>query len=274
MSWSRRKVVGTCSVAGCEKPIRAKGFCAAHYTMNRKFGRTHRVVRLYDGQLCAYPECKEPARVCGYCRSHYKVARREGLLHPGKYKRDHPLYALWWDRRKANELVQEWADDFWKFVSDIKERPKNHTLVRLRLGAFGPDNVLWKPHLIREKGESLKSWRARKWQARKQANPGWDNERKLNKLYGLSREQYSALLAEQDGLCAVCHGPEKKIEHRTGVLRSFAVDHNHETGKVRGLLCSRCNMVMGQLEESVDLLHDMIKYLEKHSITENRTFRC
>lgn len=55
----------------------------------------------------------------------------------------------------------------------------------------------------------------------------------LKKNYGITIEEYDTLLASQDGTCNICGGGTSK--------RHFAVDHNHRTGQVRGLLCARCN---------------------------------
>lgn len=58
--------------------------------------------------------------------------------------------------------------------------------------------------------------------------------------YGLTCDQYDAMFAEQDGLCAICGQPERALER--GRIRKLAVDHDHETGRVRGLLCYSCNV--------------------------------
>jgi hypothetical protein len=71
--------------------------------------------------------------------------------------------------------------------------------------------------------------------------------------------------AAQNNVCAICQRPETKIDHRLGVVKNLAVDHCHSTGRVRALLCSRCNVTIGQIEESIPLLRAMIVYLEKHS---------
>lgn len=61
----------------------------------------------------------------------------------------------------------------------------------------------------------------------------------LKKGYGLTLEQYERLLEDQNGVCAICLQPEHRVYN--GTLASLAVDHCHETGRVRGLLCIRCN---------------------------------
>ena len=68
---------------------------------------------------------------------------------------------------------------------------------------------------------------------------------------------YLQLLDKQKGCCAICGLHE--LEHN-GKLH---VDHNHETGKVRGLLCTRCNTALGKFKESPTILESAVKYLER-----------
>jgi hypothetical protein len=71
------------------------------------------------------------------------------------------------------------------------------------------------------------------------------HQRKKN--YGISQKEYDVLLLSQGGKCAVC-GKENSGQMRNGVYCQMLVDHDHETGKVRGLLCHDCNCALGWLE--------------------------
>lgn len=73
-------------------------------------------------------------------------------------------------------------------------------------------------------------------------------------MYGITREQYDEKLSNQQGLCAIC-GEEPS---------EFHVDHCHATGKVRGLLCGRCNFMLGHARDSSSNLQNAIAYLEYH----------
>lgn len=73
------------------------------------------------------------------------------------------------------------------------------------------------------------------------------------KKYGLSEEDYERLLAEQGGVCAICEEPP------SGRWKRLAVDHDHETGEVRGLLCITCNTLLGRLEARWDATMDYLK---------------
>ena len=83
------------------------------------------------------------------------------------------------------------------------------------------------------------------------------------KRYGLSLDSYTNKLNEQQGKCKICDEAEKyKTGH--GIIRTLSVDHNHSTGKIRDLLCNRCNRIIGLVKESPTLLRDMADYLELH----------
>ena len=86
----------------------------------------------------------------------------------------------------------------------------------------------------------------------------------LKAKYQLALEDYDLMLEVQDGLCAVCRRVEISKDPRTGQVRLLAVDHDHQTGQVRGLLCSRCNCALGYVNDDILILQAMIAYLESH----------
>jgi hypothetical protein len=66
-------------------------------------------------------------------------------------------------------------------------------------------------------------------------------------FYGLDEESYGAMNEAQAGACAICHEPEHRLSR--GLPTPLSVDHDHATGVVRGLLCARCNSVLGLMEQ-------------------------
>jgi hypothetical protein len=74
----------------------------------------------------------------------------------------------------------------------------------------------------------------------------------------MSREEYDALLKEQNNLCAICGQPEARGEQ-------LAIDHSHVTGKNRGLLCEKHNMMLGLAGDSPELLRKAAEYLERYA---------
>lgn len=74
--------------------------------------------------------------------------------------------------------------------------------------------------------------------------------------YGISPEQYQAMVAAQDGRCAICD--------RTPADGVLHVDHCHTTDKIRGLLCRHCNLALGNMRDDISSLRKAIAYLERH----------
>lgn len=70
----------------------------------------------------------------------------------------------------------------------------------------------------------------------------------LKKKYGLSLEAYNLLFVEQYGKCKICY------RHQSELNRRLDIDHDHKTGKVRGLLCLRCNQLVGHIENNTSLI--------------------
>jgi hypothetical protein len=78
----------------------------------------------------------------------------------------------------------------------------------------------------------------------------------LKRKYGLTVEQYDQMLEAQGRSCAICGRPQP-------TWTSLHVDHDHETGRVRGLLCFRCNNAIGDLDDSPDRFVLVAEYLER-----------
>jgi hypothetical protein len=79
----------------------------------------------------------------------------------------------------------------------------------------------------------------------------------LKRKFGLSLEQYDEMLASQHGGCAICgDAPEANV--------SLHIDHDHDSGAVRGLLCFSCNGGLGQFKEEPDLIRAAAAYLDGH----------
>ncbi len=93
--------------------------------------------------------------------------------------------------------------------------------------------------------------------------PKYLNNARLIKNYGITAEQYETMLEEQNGVCASCHNHEMALDPRTGNLFGLSVDHDHETGHVRGLLCMTCNRCLGLLHDDPERIKELLRYLEK-----------
>jgi hypothetical protein len=94
----------------------------------------------------------------------------------------------------------------------------------------------------------------------KAARKGASHELYVLKTYGLKAGEYQALYEAQGGVCFIC-------ERATGKVRKLAVDHDHKTGYVRGLLCKPCNSVLAHLRDDRDAvirIHNYLSYPPAH----------
>jgi hypothetical protein len=89
-------------------------------------------------------------------------------------------------------------------------------------------------------------------------------DKDLRIRYGIRLIEYRQMLESQNKVCAICGGPETR-KAISGKLCSLHVDHNHENGQIRGLLCHHCNTGIGSFKESIELMKKAISYIEKHN---------
>jgi hypothetical protein len=85
--------------------------------------------------------------------------------------------------------------------------------------------------------------------------------------YKISREEYWELFNEQGGVCAICKTPGKK--KKDGNYQTPAIDHCHDTTRVRGLLCNRCNPPLGFAQDNPKRLVEMLEYM-----VERNQYKC
>src|SRR5262245_21001533 len=79
----------------------------------------------------------------------------------------------------------------------------------------------------------------------------------LRRTYGIEIRQWEALFKSQGGVCAICGNPE--------TYRRLSMEHEHRSGKIRGLLCNSCNNGLGRFFDSEKLLRAAAKYIKKHT---------
>lgn len=112
-----------------------------------------------------------------------------------------------------------------------------------------------------EAKQKHKDWYIQKYE------PTAENNR-LQKLYGISLDEYEEMLEKQNYLCAICHQPEQK--KRKGRPYRLGIDHCHETGTIRGLLCWRCNCAFGKLRDDPGIIKSALEYGIKHNRFEQK----
>jgi hypothetical protein len=207
--------------------------------------------------------CHEPQKTLksGLCSKHLFRYSRHGSIEQTRSndwgaREQHHLYDTWhWHKRKVNNgLVQEWADDFWVFVNAVGERPEGHKLRKNYENLpLGPDNFEWREVIpSKDKAKFAREWR--------KANPAKAKNSDLKRRFGITLDEYDALLILQNNVCAICDSPESAVD-RKGHIRMLAVDHCHTTKKIRGLLCTSCNTAIGHFKDNRELLKKAIEYL-------------
>lgn len=86
-------------------------------------------------------------------------------------------------------------------------------------------------------------------------------DRHLFNTYGITRDEFNALLGKQGGGCAICGKKETALANNSKTVMRLAVDHDHKTGKIRGLLCCRCNHAIGQMLDDPKIIQNAVAYL-------------
>lgn len=100
--------------------------------------------------------------------------------------------------------------------------------------------------------------RSKRWRTN---NPAAAANADLKKKYGITLEQKHGMLATQGKCCAACG-----VDRPGGKYNAWHLDHNHETGEPRGVLCADCNLTLGNAHESIPRLAGLIAYLKRPSI--------
>lgn len=156
----------------------------------------------------------------------------------------------------AKRLAWFWVNNKWpSFLRCADNNEDNCAIGNLIDAGFvaGPD------------GSSRKN-RAGQRRNFKEKHPDKVHSLHLKNTFGLSLERYKEMHAAQGGVCAICNRPE--TGNRYGKTRLLAVDHCHETGMVRGLLCSSCNPMLGYAKDNIAVLEKAATYLKYHSLDE------
>ena len=221
--------------------------------------------------LCKADACDDYAVKLGFCDRHYRRFKDHG--HTDKVRQvgdgerqKHPYYNNWIYFRRQGVLCDEWHD-FDTFIACVGERPSDrHRLWRKDMGAvYGPDNFEWRQARFEraysgKSPEETREYKNRSNALRREIPKYWVKGN-LKKLYNITVEQYDELLAAQGGTCAVCDKTEDLTPQ--GEHQLLAVDHDHATYEIRGLLCRNHNMLLGLACDDPTLLEKAAAYLRK-----------
>ena len=131
---------------------------------------------------------------------------------------------------------------------------ENRDRLRVKRAAYSRELRRTNPEYRKRQHEVSSAWSKLHPESHRQYKRNY----RLKNIYKISQEELDALIKAQYGKCAIC-----KKEPKIGVL--LHIDHDHQTGKVRGLLCHKCNSVLGLSNDNLDVLREAVKYLETHS---------
>lgn len=121
----------------------------------------------------------------------------------------------------------------------------------------------WKEYYSKKKADPVRYQQyliKQRLRTQKHYHSGKGRANMIQKSYGLSPEQYQLLTEVQNNLCAICFRPP------IGNVKVLSVDHDHKTGKVRGLLCQPCNRALGFLREDIEIITRLLEYVKKHKV--------
>lgn len=244
-----------CSYEGCHNNRKhlKTGLCAPHRKVQLQEGqlRPLRPRQRIQSPVCTGPECSRPSESHDLCKEHNRQRRT------GK-----PLWAIgtghrlsqlrrWeqmgdadkaaWNGRILAGLPAERTLSHSQNLS-ASQRAREHAK---RVGTERPCRVCRASFVIDELG---------RWYCSKACKLLYGQVRR----HGLTVEEFRAMLARQANLCAVCGGPWRGWNGRAA-----HIDHDHKTGRVRGLLCSPCNTAIGRFGDDPALLRRAADYLEQ-----------
>lgn len=241
----QRRIIMVCLRCEKDKKIAAKGLCAACYSWTKYRNNSERINVVNVGKTCSVSGCAKSSFAKGFCSTHY----HSHAQHPCKF-----IWRILRSRYGAEQLPASW-ERFDGFLADVGERPTpSHRLRRFdSTKPYSKENVSWVAPMEKKNGPSALE--------RSAYNRSWI----IKRHFKMSEKEHAKIVADQNGVCAICQQPELHVIKRTGKLKELSLDHCHTTGQARGLLCAKCNIGIGALRDDPVLLLRAIEYLKKHA---------
>jgi len=272
-----RRSVAICGGCNERKPLKAKGYCSACYMAFLRYGDpTHRERPKKGANLCSKCE-RYPVHAKGLCKVCYGKGRLLNLGHGEcsnckKFKKlmakglCNKCYALSLEESKTKkcrgcgEVKPIKAQGFCRKCFARKKRHGHTNRTRLIKGTKLCTVCGKKPiHAKKMCGACYAKHRD-------VINPEMRTNADLKRHFGITIDDYNRMLEYQNFCCAICG---KRVEDMdNGMAKRFDVDHDHSTGKIRGLLCGNCNRGIGNLQDSPENLQSAIQYLKTHASSE------
>lgn len=149
-------------------------------------------------------------------------------------------------RRRATDPTLRAREKLWRRRYGDRHRKE---IAAKRKGRYGRDPEFRRRHLVNKRRRYLENHdeirgKANQWA---RVHPDLVRDWRLRSQRGVTLAQYNEMLVRQGRRCAICH----RTREESGQVRPFSVDHDHKSGLVRGLLCARCNIMVGYLEHGL-----------------------
>lgn len=257
-----------CSDCGKHRPIFGGGRCHACFAV---WGAENDLAPNEMPQRCAVDGCSAfAAKRGGLCDRHYRRVQNNGTVEKVRAvseMRQHPQYRNWLHFRTHGLLCEAWQD-FWVFIAAVGERPVPRAKLQRpdRSAVYGPENFAWRAAKLDTVHTAItRDGRNAYQNALRAISPRYWVGSNLRRYYGMTIEQYDALLSEQGGGCAIC-GRKSDIDPK-GKPQLLAVDHDHRTMEIRGLLCREHNVMLGHSGDDPAALRRGADYLERQQHT-------
>lgn len=215
-----------CSVDGCQTGVKAAGYCSRHYAQMHLTGSITPMI----ARECLLAEC-------------------DVMFMP---KRRDQRYCCGRHASKGWRLEQGKADPQTRNCSEPTCGKPFHTY-RAWQRFCSPTCA----DTFKRTDPELTERHRTKMRTRYHTDPTVKVRTRLGR-YGLTVEQYEAIFESQESACAICHSPDPRGDH-------WHVDHDHNTGRVRGVLCARCNVGIGHFGEDPERLLAAIHYLRQNA---------
>lgn len=229
----------TCRIEGCDRPIHVKGerLCVKHYTAFNRHGDPL-AWKKSKRNTCEVDGCEGKVHGNGMCAPHYWRMKRYGILEP---------------LERPTICAVGGCDG----AIAAKGLCDTHYRRARKFGDPGPRHCVMCGKDVGGKGRTVYCSKQCSMVSNFWSNKDSMRKNMLDRLYDLTPADYEAMIAAQDGKCLICQGTEVKTNGST----HWAIDHDHETGEVRGLLCGDCNLMLGNAHDDPDLLIRAAAYL-------------
>lgn len=197
---------------------------------------------------------------CKYCHNAY--VRMRYLERLGKFKRDIRRDARESDPKKCIRCGNEKPLSEFTFHNREKRQHRNfcHDCEKIWIRQFhkSPQGKEKGREWVANNKEKIKEYKRlyRQDEIKRERNKIYQRARWLKENFNMTVDDYMVIYEKQNGQCAICKSDQN------GSRKNFCVDHDHETGKVRGLLCHNCNVSVGLMKDSPSLLRKAAEYLE------------